>query len=778
MMTSDNSSDPPWVVRLYPMRLLNKETPRIRLMRIHPGQSGHVPEVSALRGQNFSPERMRTLLLARSKQCEDPIKCTLITTVLKYAEEFEALSYAWGDPADRSQIHVNGIKMPVTRNLESAIRRLRRPDRERTIWADAVCINQYDFAERTAQVRIMGTIYGSASQVVVWLGECDGDEGTAVRWLQSGTVECSPPLIKSALLQLLGKPWWTRVWVVQEIASAKCDPLLICGEHSLSWSKLDGLRVLKTVRTILMGLRDKSAGLLECVEPIELENLRALMGIRDRVRFHPELREINGFDNTEEIPTDDLLYLLSMTRRFDASDPRDKVFALWTMARGIDNSRHLAPDYKKPMEQMCTEVAWAVIRYTKSLKFLQWRWAEPHKAMASWVPDFSIDGPHFPMAPELMDRYSQFTAGVACEIAHTTRSSSTESVWAELDANLPWADPHRDLPLRVPDLSIDVPELLLPPSPTRLRRGTSRTSVRCLIDMFSGSPKLVATGSSMDKISDAFRLESLILSYCSSVRAKTQDGKDGQERVGSGADSRGFNIRSDEEYRPESLPYQLQRVYETQNLMDPRENKNSHESLIKESIFESPELRKRYEDAVRVFFSMLREFNWCRGPIAQAAHASIGQIKDLLVIANVVSAVQHIIRSPGADIYPSSAAHTVQSWLSRDHNNWRFSEDPVAISDVRAYLEIVLAAALGSELVVFETYNGRIGIGPACIREEDVLAVLDDAPVVNILRNKTTPDGSKEQWQLFGNAYLHFDRKNDPVLREDFSFPTETFIIV
>jgi hypothetical protein len=40
-------------------------------------------------------------------------------------------------------------------------------DRQRNLWADAVCINQKDHAER------MGHIYAYASSVLVWLGEGD-----------------------------------------------------------------------------------------------------------------------------------------------------------------------------------------------------------------------------------------------------------------------------------------------------------------------------------------------------------------------------------------------------------------------------------------------------------------------------------------------------------------------------------------------------------------------------------------------------------------------------
>lgn len=40
----------------------------------------------------------------------------------------------------------------------------------RTIWIDAVCIDQSDNAERASQVDLMGEIQGQSSLLVVWLG--------------------------------------------------------------------------------------------------------------------------------------------------------------------------------------------------------------------------------------------------------------------------------------------------------------------------------------------------------------------------------------------------------------------------------------------------------------------------------------------------------------------------------------------------------------------------------------------------------------------------------
>jgi hypothetical protein len=65
---------------------------------------------------------------------------------------------------------VDGHEFPVTLNLFHALQHFRLPDRERTLWADAICISQLNPAEKGAQVQLMGKIYESALKTLVWLG--------------------------------------------------------------------------------------------------------------------------------------------------------------------------------------------------------------------------------------------------------------------------------------------------------------------------------------------------------------------------------------------------------------------------------------------------------------------------------------------------------------------------------------------------------------------------------------------------------------------------------
>jgi hypothetical protein len=136
----------------------------------------------------------------------------------------------------------------VTRNLEIALRHLRLPDKGRALWIDALCIDQDDFAERSAEVSRMGTIYGRASQVIVWLGSGSEDStlamgtlhriGQEVVYDEAGRRVSARYCTETALLEdndcaimdtrenwiavknVFDRDWFKRLWVIQEIKLA------------------------------------------------------------------------------------------------------------------------------------------------------------------------------------------------------------------------------------------------------------------------------------------------------------------------------------------------------------------------------------------------------------------------------------------------------------------------------------------------------------------------------------------------------------------------------
>jgi hypothetical protein len=68
------------------------------------------------------------------------VVCTLTNIPLQSTEEYEALSYTWGDATLCRYINVNGSHFSVTENAEVALQHLRRWDNVRRIWIDAICL--------------------------------------------------------------------------------------------------------------------------------------------------------------------------------------------------------------------------------------------------------------------------------------------------------------------------------------------------------------------------------------------------------------------------------------------------------------------------------------------------------------------------------------------------------------------------------------------------------------------------------------------------------------
>lgn len=113
---------------------------------------------------------------------DNEIRCTLSKIALngrdaRQRQSYEALSYTWGS-GECVPILVNAKTVFITANLSAAMRRLRSQHKPRSLWIDALCINQMDFTERSGQVKLMGDIFGNAIGVIVWLGDVRG-----VNWI-------------------------------------------------------------------------------------------------------------------------------------------------------------------------------------------------------------------------------------------------------------------------------------------------------------------------------------------------------------------------------------------------------------------------------------------------------------------------------------------------------------------------------------------------------------------------------------------------------------------
>lgn len=124
--------------------------------------------------------RLLTLLPPSHGREDGTIQCELATYSLlpPHPEKnglplpsYDALSYEWGpSTSNRREIQLQDEPYLIRENLWLALHRLRSSSRRRTLWIDALCINQHDDRERGHQVGLMSVIYSRARMVHVWLG--------------------------------------------------------------------------------------------------------------------------------------------------------------------------------------------------------------------------------------------------------------------------------------------------------------------------------------------------------------------------------------------------------------------------------------------------------------------------------------------------------------------------------------------------------------------------------------------------------------------------------
>jgi hypothetical protein len=145
-------------------------------------------------------------------------------------------------------IELNEQPFPVGRNLWHFLEQMRFSEQYATYWIDAIAIDQSNVQERNHQVQMMKRIYSNAESVSVWLGEEDesADSDVAMEFLS--TRELIPPGVsktksfwtpqqRDAVLALCQRPYWTRIWIVQEILLA-AEVTIPCGKKALPWHQM------------------------------------------------------------------------------------------------------------------------------------------------------------------------------------------------------------------------------------------------------------------------------------------------------------------------------------------------------------------------------------------------------------------------------------------------------------------------------------------------------------------------------------------------------------
>jgi Heterokaryon incompatibility protein (HET) len=320
-------------------------------------RAGRMP-YAPLREREF-----RVLLLYPWKD-SDRIVCQIVRQDLDHIVlGYVALSYTWGDASktavidclmdDREPAHgrhhpkpedVCLSKLTVTENAVAALRRFRHREFISAIWMDAICIDQQNLDERNQQVRIMPEIYMRAEKTAIWLGqssEVSGAglalvdklfdapryDGTAVLFEELTPENASSRAHWEGIADILRRPWFTRVWVRQELVFSR-NPGLVCGEDTLAWEKF---------QAVIPGLLATQLGFADGTAPhYGLHHTRLLQLMQAMVRRPGWM---------ETMLEKELLVMLWFCRECGATDPRDKVISVLGLCSPVQQSLLPRLDY-------------------------------------------------------------------------------------------------------------------------------------------------------------------------------------------------------------------------------------------------------------------------------------------------------------------------------------------------------------------------------------------------------------------------------------------------
>ncbi len=254
--------------------------------------------------------------------------------------EYEAVSYTWGDGGKDSRVTCDSFPLHVTQSLSDVLRRFRYEEKNRVLWVDGICINQDDVEERGRQVKMMGLIYWRAQKVLIWLGPDDEEDS---RWNVRNAVKLIHRLEQlyrnrsqsiqeipstnlydieklndrddanewEAFRRLLGRKWFTRVWVVQELGLAK-EATFHCGSAEFSLDTLhDAYSFMITEAYMLVNHFE-----------IDFQMLQMVLAYQDSTRNNIALDL-----GKDPFLAETFLDILELGKGLQSTDPKDKIYA-------------------------------------------------------------------------------------------------------------------------------------------------------------------------------------------------------------------------------------------------------------------------------------------------------------------------------------------------------------------------------------------------------------------------------------------------------------------
>lgn len=284
---------------------------------------------------------------------------------LELCPVFECLSYTWGASANTSDISVNDSTVAIRTNLHKFLHKLRKTNKTRTFWVDALCISQADLDEKAHQVAMIGRIFRQASRVLVWVGEAANNSDMLFRpaatRFQAFWQDLTSAKQSSVMLQrrvpiwnaFLSRPYWKRTWIVQEIILARTI-VVHCGADHADWDSL--------VRPNWPDLSfDKIS--------LHSSKLTKAVGIDAAKRFRSNAQTLEALahsrisywrDRGNAVPGTNIVFLPTAFARNECFDRRDKIYAMLSLEPNEEFRNSIGVDYSISIEELFARVLFAL----------------------------------------------------------------------------------------------------------------------------------------------------------------------------------------------------------------------------------------------------------------------------------------------------------------------------------------------------------------------------------------------------------------------------------
>lgn len=397
-------------------------------------------------------KEIRVLELLAPEPPDDEIFASCQLTTVSLAAEnppfFAALSYVWGDGTATRIILLNGIKRRVAQNLAEALKRITRALRESQIpgadasvrvWADAICIKQDDVDERGHQIFMMGQIFSSAAFVFSYLGadpciplafkilrtifidlhinehDTSASSQSTEKDKYLRLLERRPELCRyepmpgdsgwgaansriKALHEFMHLPYWSRMWIFQEIALAR-KLFFACEDDLLAFGNelILAIHYLRRLSQWCKGQISHPSPSPDSQNPWE-DWIRLkvafewLVDSAGLMTFLVQRHILQGVTGPRRAA---MSLRVAFAGRPRATDPRDYYYSIIGVA-GIT----LEPNYKeeKIADQVCLDFASAYLQATRgspwSLEFLRGAAGcapEDRHRLPSWAPMYHLE---------------------------------------------------------------------------------------------------------------------------------------------------------------------------------------------------------------------------------------------------------------------------------------------------------------------------------------------------------------------------------------------------